>query len=129
MTLTVWFARTLRHSGRLFPVRAFHEGEELAGSINRLLVVGFHLAHLGWIAAALRIGVDVGDAAGALETVSVKRGGVMLIPGMTHFLKACGFNRLRRGAGGVRAPQERHGPGADPLRACPTRSPRSLAGR
>lgn len=98
ITLTVWVARTLHRSGRLFLVRAFHDDEALADSTNHLLVVGFYLINLGWIALALRVGVDVHNAAGVLETVSVKLGGVMLILGVMHFLNLAGFNRLRRKA-------------------------------
>ena len=95
VALTVWVAQTLHRSGRLFLVRAFHDDEAMADSTNHLLVVGFYLVNLGWIAVALRFGVDVTDAAGVVETLGVKLGGVMLILGVLHFLNLLGFNRLR----------------------------------
>ena len=49
VSLTVWVARTLHRSGRLFLVRAFHGDEQLADSINHLLVVGFYLVNIGWV--------------------------------------------------------------------------------
>ena len=115
VVLTVWVARTLHRSGRLFLVRAFHEDEELADSINKLLVVGFYLVNLGWIALALRIGVDVADPAGVLESLSVKLGGVMLILGAMHFLNLFGFNRLRRQAEDERRLRERRDAVATPV--------------
>lgn len=115
VALTVWVARTLHRSGRLFLVRAFHEDEELADSINKLLVVGFYLVNLGWIALALRIGVDVADPAGVLESLSVKLGGVMLILGAMHFLNLFGFNRLRRRAEDERRLRERRDAVATPV--------------
>ena len=103
VTLTVWVARTLHRSGRLFLVRAFHNDEAMADSTNHLLVVGFYLVNLGWIAVALRFGVDVADAAGVVETLGLKLGGVMLILGVIHFLNLLGFNRLR-----LRAEEQKH---------------------
>jgi len=41
LTVTVWVARTLHKRGRIFLVDAFHGQEELADSVNHLLVVGF----------------------------------------------------------------------------------------
>ena len=38
--LTVWVARTLHHNGRVFLVDAFHGNEELADSVNHLLLWG-----------------------------------------------------------------------------------------
>ena len=38
---TVWVARTLHKNGRIFLVDAFGGSEELADSVNHLLVVGF----------------------------------------------------------------------------------------
>ena len=52
--LTVWVARTLHKSGRVFLVDAFHGNTELADSVNHLLVVGFYLINVGYIAVALK---------------------------------------------------------------------------
>jgi hypothetical protein len=45
--LTIWVARTLHKNGRVFLVEAFHGNEELADSVNHLLVVGFYLINGG----------------------------------------------------------------------------------
>jgi len=39
--LTVWVAQTLHKNGRIFLIDSFHGNEQLAGSVNHLLVVGF----------------------------------------------------------------------------------------
>lgn len=39
--LTAWVARTLFKNGRIFLVDTFRGNDELADSVNRLLVVGF----------------------------------------------------------------------------------------
>ena len=56
LLVTVWVARTLHKNGRVFLVEAFHGNEELADSVNHLLVVGFYLVNLGYVALALRTG-------------------------------------------------------------------------
>ena len=54
IALTIWVARTLKNSGRVFLIEAFNGNEELADSVNRLLVVGFYLINVGYIALALK---------------------------------------------------------------------------
>ncbi len=98
VSLTVWVARTLHRSGRLFLVRAFHGDEQLADSINHLLVVGFYLVNLGWVTLALRQGDRPGDLSGIFEVLSFKIGFVMLLLGAMHFLNLYVFNRMRHRA-------------------------------
>ena len=50
--LTIWVARTLYRSGRVFLLDAFHGNADLADSVNHLLVVGFYLINIGYIALA-----------------------------------------------------------------------------
>src|SRR5881275_2721392 len=45
--LTVWVAQTLHKNGRIFLIDSFHGNEQLAGSVNHLLVVGFYLINIG----------------------------------------------------------------------------------
>ena len=52
LLVTVWVARTLHKNGRVFLVEAFHGNAELADSVNHLLVVGFYLVNLGYVALA-----------------------------------------------------------------------------
>src|SRR5258708_13527019 len=54
IALTIWVARTLQKSGRVFLIEAFQGNEELADSSNRLLVVGFYLTTFGSIALPLK---------------------------------------------------------------------------
>ena len=42
IALTIWVARTLHRSGRVFLLDAFHGNAPLADSVNQLLVVGFY---------------------------------------------------------------------------------------
>ena len=54
ITLTIWVARTLHKSGRIFLVECFHGNEELADSVNHLLVVGFYLINIGFVSLYLK---------------------------------------------------------------------------
>ena len=57
IALTVWVARTLHKNGRIFLVDSFLGNEQLADSVNHLLVVGFYLMNIGYVALALKHGV------------------------------------------------------------------------
>ena len=49
LAMTVWVGRTLFTHGRPFLVDAFRGNEELADSVNHLLIVGFYLVNLGYV--------------------------------------------------------------------------------
>jgi hypothetical protein len=95
IALTVWVARTLARHGSVFLVDVFGD-ERVATAVNRLLVVGFYLINLGYVGLAIRIGSDVADARDAVEALSVKVGGVLLVLGAMHLLNVWVFSRIRR---------------------------------
>ena len=88
-------AHTLHKNGRIFLVDAFHGNEPLADSVNHLLVVGFYLINLGYVALALKLGYAVADAATAVEALASKLGWVLLVLGGMHFFNLFVFSRLR----------------------------------
>jgi hypothetical protein len=96
VALTIWVARTLRRNGRVFLVDVFHGNESLADSVNHLLVVGFYLINLGFISLALKLGYEVADLQGAIEALSWKVGGVLVVLGAMHFFNLFVFSRIRR---------------------------------
>ena len=96
LAVTVWVARTLHKNGRIFLVDAFHGNAELADSVNHLLVVGFYLINVGYVAMALRTGAILDTPRQAIELVSDKIGGILLVLGMMHFLNLYVFHWLRR---------------------------------
>jgi len=93
---TVWVAQTLRRNGRGFLIDAFHGNNELADSVNRLLVVGFYLINVGYVTLALRTGAEVATVRSAIELVCDKFGLVLVVLGAMHFLNLYVFHRLRR---------------------------------
>lgn len=96
VALTVWVARTLHRNGRVFLVQAFRGREDMADAVNHLLVVGFYLINIGFIAFTLRYGAKPADAQGAFEFVSTKLGVVLLVLGAMHFFNMFNFDKMRR---------------------------------
>ena len=96
VVLTIWVASTLYRRGRVFLVDAFHGNEELAESVNHLLVVGFYLINLGFITLALRTGARIEDTRASIELLADKIGVVMLVLGAMHFFNLYVFNRIGR---------------------------------
>ena len=96
VALTVWVARTLHRNGRIFLVQAFRGNEAMADAVNHLLVVGFYLINIGFIAFALRYGTKPTDAQEAFEFVSTKLGVVLLVLGAMHFFNMFNFDKMRR---------------------------------
>ena len=99
IALTIWVAKTLHRNGRVFLIDAFHGNVDLADSVNHLLVVGFYLINLGYIALALTTHVLLENMRQVIELESQKLGIVLLILGGMHFCNILVFARMRhRGA-------------------------------
>ena len=98
VALTVWVARTLHKNGRIFLVDSFHGNEQLADSINHLLLVGFYLINIGYVTLALKYGDKPANLQEALEALSTKVGAVLLILGAMHFFNLYVFSKTRRRA-------------------------------
>lgn len=103
-TLTVWVARTLHKNGRVFLLQAFHGRADMADSVNHLLVVGFYLINLGFIATALRYGEKPRDIQELIEFLSTKLGLVMVVLGGMHFFNMFNFDKMRRKGQATAAP-------------------------
>lgn len=93
--LTVWVARTLLKNGQVFLDDALAD-ERLARSVNHLLVVGFYLLNLGYVAVALKIGQALPDGSSAMEALAWKLGLVLLVLGGLHFFNLYVLSRFRR---------------------------------
>jgi hypothetical protein len=96
IALTIWVARTLHSAGRVFLIDAFNGNEELADSVNRLLVVGFYLVNVGYITLALKTGAPVSTVREAIELESTKVGVVLLILGGMHFFNILVLAKMRK---------------------------------
>lgn len=96
VVLTVWVARTLFRNGRVFLVDALGGDASLADSVNALLVVGFYLINIGYIAFALRYGDKPLAWVELLEVLGTKIGLVMLVLGGMHFFNLYLLSQARR---------------------------------
>jgi hypothetical protein len=96
LSVTVWVAHTLHRRGRIFLVDAFRGNTELADSVNHLLVVGFYLINVGFVALALRTSTTPLELRGSMELVADKTGMVLLVLGFMHFFNLYVFSRIRR---------------------------------
>lgn len=96
IALTIWVARTLHRNGRIFLVDAFRGNTELADSVNHLLVVGFYLINIGYIALALKTTDPLANARQVIELESSKLGVVLLLLGAMHFFNVFVFSEMRK---------------------------------
>ncbi|MDX2648673.1 hypothetical protein ACFYYN_05960 [Streptomyces sp. NPDC001902] len=96
VALTVWVARTLSRAGKVFLEDVLHGNEKLADAVNHLLVVGFYLVNLGFVALYLKNADRVGNARELFEALSVKLGVVLLVLGVLHLCNVYVLNKIRR---------------------------------
>jgi len=96
VVLTIWVAHTLHKNGRVFLVDAFGGREVLADSVNHLLVVGFYLINVGFVALALKEKIKPTSAVEAVEFFSTKIGYVLLVLGAMHFFNLAVFSVVRK---------------------------------
>lgn len=94
--LTVWVAHTLHKNGRVFLVECFHGNQELADSVNHLLVVGFYLVNIGFVSLYLKTREVIEGTQGVFEILSGKMGIVLLVLGLMHFFNLYLFTRMRK---------------------------------
>jgi hypothetical protein len=94
IAITVWVAHTLSKNGLIFLVGVFGNNE-LAKSVNHLLVVGFYLINLGWISAVLKIYERISTPVESIEALSGKMGFVLLTLGFMHFFNLMVFSIIR----------------------------------
>ena len=85
LAITIWVGRSLHSNGRVFLVENFEGNDALADSINHLLLVGFYLVNIGFVALALRFGQKPHDLVEVFEFLSTKVGLVIVILGVMHF--------------------------------------------
>ncbi|NUO65113.1 MAG: hypothetical protein HOQ11_14685 [Gemmatimonadaceae bacterium] len=95
IAITVWVGRTLYRNGYRFLVDVFGGDEEMAHSVNHLLVVGFYLMNLGYVALNLRVEGEYYTTRAGVEVLAGKLGGVLLGVGLMHFFNLYVFSRIR----------------------------------
>lgn len=94
--LTIWVARTLSRNGRVFLADVLHGNEKLAEAVNHLLVVGFYLVNLGFVALYLSGDEQLVSTREVFEALSTKLGVVLLVLGVMHLGNVYVLNKIRR---------------------------------
>jgi hypothetical protein len=103
--VTVWVGRTLFKSGAAFLAETFRGKEALAESVNRLLVVGFYLVNLGFVALGVEGSRPTLSVHAMIENVATRVGWALLALGAMHFFNLYVFHRIRRkGTAGPETP-------------------------
>ncbi len=93
--LVVWLARTLFRNGAVFLEDVFEDNPRMAQSVNRLLVIGFYMANLGYAGMLLKANAAP-DAVTAVEVLVRKLGILLLSLAALHFVNMYVFYRIRR---------------------------------
>lgn len=96
ITMTIWVAFTLSHNGKVYLVRCFGHDEELATSVNHLLVVGFYLVNFGFIALALSTAGEPQNIAEMMRFLGWYVGIATLVLGAMHFFNMGAVTRHGR---------------------------------
>ena len=97
--MTIWVARTLSSNGKIFLVRCFGHDEALATSTNHLLVVGFYLINIGFIAVTLSAAGEPTTWPATIRFLSGKVGLAVLVLGAMHFFNMHAIARFGRKVG------------------------------
>ena len=96
--LTVWVAKALHRYGEVFLDDVFGGDARLAHAVNQLLVIGFYLLNLGYVALFMTSHETVNGTRRLFEVLSVKVGAVAIVIGVVHFANLWAFNAFRRRA-------------------------------
>ena len=112
--MTIWVARVLSQSGKVFLTKCFGQDDELADSTNRLLVIGFYLVNIGFICTRLDSGWNVREG-GLIPDVASRVGMSILVLGVMHFFNMVMIVKFGRTVNGWLSLREN----ADTLRTKP----------
>jgi cytochrome c oxidase subunit IV len=96
--LTLWVARALHRHGQIFLNDVFSGDTNLARAVNQLLVIGFYLLNLGYVALFMTSQAQVDSVRRLMEVLSAKVGAVAIVVGAVHLANVWMFNAFRRRA-------------------------------
>ncbi|WP_438728083.1 hypothetical protein ACR9YC_12330 [Parasphingorhabdus sp. DH2-15] len=91
--MTIWVAHSLSVNGKVYLVRYLADDDQLATSVNHLLVVGFYLVNLGFISLALSQAGEVASIEGIFRFLGLHVGLALLLLGGMHFFNMGAINR------------------------------------
>jgi hypothetical protein len=96
LAMTIWVGRVLFKNGRIFVIEAFGGNEGMGDSVNHLLITGFYLINLGFVALFLSYGQPPQSGIEAIQFISTKIGVVLIVLAALHYFNIFNFARLRQ---------------------------------
>jgi len=97
LLVTVLLGRTLHRHGRCFVIRCLKGDVRSADAVNNLLLAGFYLLNIGFVALVLKSDMGVETSRQCVDLLSTKLGIVLLTLGGMHFVNliVLGFLKSR----------------------------------
>lgn len=97
LLVTVLLGRTLHRHGRCFVIRCLKGDVRSADAVNNLLLAGFYLLNIAFVALVLKSDMGVETFRQCVDLLSTKLGIVLLTLGGMHFVNliVLGFVKSR----------------------------------
>jgi hypothetical protein len=83
--ITVYTGRLFYKNGRIYLLNLFQKDERLTDFINKILLTGYYLLNLGYVALMIRFWKTIGSWAELMAGVTNMTGTIMLTLGVIHF--------------------------------------------
>jgi hypothetical protein len=94
--ITVHVGLIFYRNGKLFILNLLHGDERLTNFINRVLLVGYYLLNLGYVAISLNGWTPVHNLTEVITTVLTKTGSIMCILALIHYFNMAAILFLSR---------------------------------
>lgn len=93
--MTVWVGRVLYKNGAVF-LLDITGNEQLAESINKMLLTGFYLINIGYVLYMAQTYGSLNNTRRLLELLTTKIGSISLLLGLVHYCNIFVLYRLRK---------------------------------
>jgi len=93
--ITIFVSRTLSKNGEIYLIDGFNGNDELAKSVNHMLVVGFYLLNLGFVLLRMQSGKLINSVEGIIVYLSANLGLVLFALGIAHFFNMFIIHKFR----------------------------------
>lgn len=90
--ITVIVGKVLYKNGLPFLVDMFHEDINLADTLNKLLLVGYYLVNLGFVAVSINTFYNISNATEAFEELTKRIGINILSLAVLHYMNMFTFS-------------------------------------
>lgn len=84
--ITVHTGLSFYRNGRIYILNLLEGNEALTSYINRLLLVGYYLLNLGYVALTVNEWNEISNLTEMLSTLSFRVGAIMLVLACIHFV-------------------------------------------